>query len=82
MFFSHIALLKVLVLKALLSNHLTVPSLLFSLNLLRKFITRESLEKRYNERIDIYRGTADVTVDGAGTVEETAERAKENFLKY
>ena len=35
--------------------------------------TRAELEKRYAERIDCYRSTADVRVSGFGTPEEAAE---------
>lgn len=42
---------------------------------------RESLEKRYRERIDIYRSTADVTVDGDGEVYEVAGMIKKEFFK-
>lgn len=34
---------------------------------------REAIEKRYNERYHIYRGVADVIVNGDGTVDEVAE---------
>ena len=40
---------------------------------------RKSLEARYAERIDIYRGTADIIIDGDGTVEETAEKVLEEL---
>jgi len=40
---------------------------------------RKSLETRYAERIDIYRSTADVIIDGDGTVEETAEKVLEEL---
>lgn len=40
---------------------------------------REALEKRYNERMPVYRRTADVTVDGNGTVSETARLVAEAF---
>ncbi len=40
---------------------------------------RESLEKRYAERIDIYRSTADVVINGDGTVEETAKKVLEEL---
>ncbi|MBR7132490.1 MAG: AAA family ATPase [Clostridia bacterium] len=41
---------------------------------------REMLEKRYNERYDIYCASADVRVDGAGDLQENINRVKEVFL--
>ena len=35
--------------------------------------SREALEKRYNERIDIYRGCADAIVDASGSIEEVTD---------
>lgn len=40
---------------------------------------RESLEKRYNERMPVYKSVSDVTVDGNGTVMETARLVTELF---
>ncbi len=40
---------------------------------------RESLERRYNERIDVYRAVADVRVDGDGSVSETADKILKNI---
>jgi len=34
--------------------------------------SREALKKRYDERIDIYRGSADVTADASGSIDEVA----------
>ncbi len=39
--------------------------------------TREDLELRYRERYDRYRAAADFTVDGGGSIEETARRVTE-----
>ena len=39
-----------------------------------------SLKARYNERIAIYRGACDVTVDSSGTVDEAARIIEEDFI--
>lgn len=41
----------------------------------------EALKRRYNERYNIYLSSADVTVDGDGTVSEVAEIIKGEFFK-
>lgn len=43
---------------------------------------RADLEKRYNERYNIYCSVADVIIDGSGTVEETAKRIEAEFIEY
>lgn len=43
---------------------------------------RKDLEKRYNERYEIYKKSADVIVDGSGTVDEVAKRIEEDFNEY
>ncbi len=40
---------------------------------------RAALEKRYNERMPVYKGVADVTVNGNGTVTETARLVEAAF---
>ncbi len=42
---------------------------------------RASIEKRYSERIGIYRGSADVIIDADCTAERVADRILENFTK-
>lgn len=43
---------------------------------------RADLEKRYNERYELYRAAADVVIDGAGSVEEVAKRIEADFNEY
>lgn len=43
---------------------------------------KEALEKRYNERYELYREYADVIVDGKGSVNEVAERIEADFNEY
>lgn len=43
---------------------------------------RSDLEKRYNERYELYKSSADVVVDGSGTVEEVAKIIEEDFYEY
>ena len=43
---------------------------------------RADLEKRYNERYNIYCSVADVIIDGSGTVEEVAKRIEAEFIEY
>ncbi len=43
---------------------------------------RLDLEKRYNERYELYRASADVIIDGSGTVEEVAKLIEEDFYEY
>ncbi len=43
---------------------------------------RADLEKRYNERYSLYINSADVIIDGSGTVEETAERIEADYNEY
>jgi shikimate dehydrogenase len=43
---------------------------------------REMLEKRYNERYSIYASSADVIVDGRGSVEEVADRIEADYSEY
>ncbi len=43
---------------------------------------RADLEKRYNERYKIYKTSADVIIDGSGTVEEVAKIIEEDFYGY
>ncbi len=42
---------------------------------------RESIEKRYRERIGIYRGCADVIIDANCSAEDAARKIKEDFFK-
>ena len=35
---------------------------------------KADLEKRYNERYDLYRTSADVVIDGSGTVDEVVNQ--------
>ena len=44
--------------------------------------SRESLEKRYNERYSLYISSADVVIDGSGSVEEVAKRIEADFIEY
>ncbi len=43
---------------------------------------RSDLEKRYNERYELYKSSADVIIDGSGTVEEVAKLIEEDFYEY
>ncbi len=43
---------------------------------------RVDLEKRYNERYELYKASADVIVDGSGTVEDVAKIIEEDFYEY
>ncbi len=43
---------------------------------------RQDLEKRYNERYELYRNFADVIIDGSGSVNEVAERIEADFNEY
>ncbi len=43
---------------------------------------RADLEKRYNERYELYKASADVIIDGAKTVEEVAKIIEEDFYGY
>lgn len=43
---------------------------------------RADLEKRYNERYELYKACADVIVDGAKAVEEVAKIIEEDFYEY
>lgn len=43
--------------------------------------TRETLEKRYNERYDLYNSCCDVRIDGNGTVKEVAEEIYKDWQK-
>ena len=43
---------------------------------------RTDLEKRYNERYELYKSSADVIIDGSGTVEEVAKIIEEDFYEY
>ncbi len=43
---------------------------------------RQDLEKRYNERYGLYTASADVIIDGTGTVNEVAERIEADFNEY
>ena len=43
---------------------------------------RADLEKRYNERYSIYVNSADVVIDGSGTVEQVAKRIEADFYEY
>lgn len=43
---------------------------------------RTDLEKRYNERYELYNASADVIIDGSGTVEEVAKIIEEDFYEY
>ncbi len=43
---------------------------------------RTDLEKRYNERHELYKSSADVIVDGGKTVEEVAKMIEEDFYEY
>ena len=42
--------------------------------------TRESLEKRYEERYGLYQKAADVIVDASGSLADNIQKAKEGFL--
>lgn len=42
--------------------------------------TKEALQKRYDERYDIYCRSADFIIDANGTVEENVNKIKEGFL--
>lgn len=43
---------------------------------------RADLEKRYNERYQLYKDSADVIIDGSGTVEEVEKRIEVEFSEY
>lgn len=43
---------------------------------------RADLEKRYNERYSVYMSSADVVIDGSGTVEQVAERIEADYNEY
>lgn len=43
---------------------------------------RADLEKRYNERYELYKASADVIIDGSKTVEEVAKTVEEDFYGY
>ncbi len=43
---------------------------------------RADLEKRYNERYELYKASADVIVDGSRSVEEVAKMIEEDFYEY
>ena len=43
---------------------------------------RADLEKRYNERYELYKASADVVIDGGKTVEEVAKLIEEDFYGY
>lgn len=43
---------------------------------------RADLEKRYNERYELYKSSADVIIDGSKTVEEVAKIIEEDFYEY
>lgn len=43
---------------------------------------RSDLEKRYNERYELYKSSADVIIDGSGTVEKVAKLIEEDFYEY
>lgn len=42
---------------------------------------KEAMKKRFEQRYDIYKATADVTVNGSLSAEEVAENVKKEFLK-
>lgn len=43
---------------------------------------RADLEKRYNERYELYKASADIIIDGSGSVEEVAKRIEADFDEY
>ena len=43
---------------------------------------RADLERRYNERYQLYLNAADAVIDGSGTVEEVAKLIEEDFYEY
>ena len=43
---------------------------------------RADLEKRYNERYELYKKSADVVIDGSKTVSEVAKLIEEDFYEY
>ena len=43
---------------------------------------RADLEKRYNERYELYKASADVIIDGSMTVEEVTKIIEEDFYEY
>lgn len=43
---------------------------------------RADLEKRYKERYELYKASADVVIDGGKTVEEVAKLIEEDFYEY
>ncbi len=44
--------------------------------------SKEDLYKRFTERYDIYLQSADVVIDGSGTVEEVVKRIEDDYLGY
>ena len=44
------------------------------------YSTKEAIEKRYNERYDLYKKHADVVVDANAPAEEVAEKISEDFF--
>lgn len=44
--------------------------------------SREALKQRYKERYSIYIDSADVVIDGSGTVDEVAKRIEADFYEY
>ena len=43
--------------------------------------TREAIEKRFAERYDIYKASADVCIDGSGSADEVADAILNDFLQ-
>lgn len=43
---------------------------------------RSDLEKRYNERYELYKRAADVITDGSGTVDEVAKLIEDDYYEY
>ena len=43
---------------------------------------RADLEKRFNERYSMYVNSADVVIDGTGTVKQVAERIEADYNEY
>ncbi len=43
---------------------------------------KADLEKRYNERYELYKASADVIVDGSKTIDEVAKIIEEDFYEY
>ncbi len=44
--------------------------------------SREALQKRFDERYEIYLNSADVVIDGSGTVEDVVKRIEEDYRGY